>query len=679
MATQRDARQAEPRPPCLQPQDTPGETLPPDLSSLAVLEALSDPIAIRDPTFVYRFANAAFCEHVRRPWCEIVGHTDFDLYSPEQARRYRTWDESALGSRLALTHVEDKDEPLGKRSLRVTRRPLLNNSGDVLALVEHVRDITEVVDAREESTRFLQAVEQSASTVVITDTHGTIEYVNRKFTETSGYSRAEAIGHNTRILKSGELPAERYKELWQTISAGKEWRGEFYNRKKNGELYWESASISPVFDAAGTISHYLAVKEDITERKGAEEALRAAHRQRDLILAAMPSVLIAIDRTGCVSEWSGTAEHVFGIPGCRVIGRLFKQCGIRWHILDVIDAVEACLTDKQPFRLDNVWFLRPDGSEGVLGITLTPLQDDDGKPAGCVLLAADVTQRKSLESQLGQAQKLEAIGQLAAGIAHEINTPTQYVGDNTHFLQDAFADLAVVLSHYEQLLVAASNGPIPPDLLAQARDVADKADLDYLMTEIPAAIAQTLEGVDRVSKIVRAMKNFSHPGTKEKTATNLNEAIESTITVSRNEWKYVAEMETDLDPDLPLVPCLPAEINQVILNMITNAAHAIGTMVGDSGGKGTIRISTHQGGDSAEIRIADTGCGIRPDAQPKIFDPFFTTKEVGKGTGQGLAISHTVVVEKHGGSIRFETAPGGGTTFFIHLPLNAQSQDRGRR
>jgi PAS domain S-box-containing protein len=669
MATRNDQPTAAERSRLRRRTDTVTPTLDPDLSSLAVLEALSDPIAIRDAAFVYRFANAAFCEWLRRPRREIVGHTDFDLHPPDRASQYRSWDESALAARLSLTHVEEDSGPLGRRWFRVMRGPLLDDTGAVIALIEHVRDITEIRQEREESTRFLQAVEQSACMVLITDIHGNIEYVNHKFTEVTGYSRADVIGKNPRLLHSGELPPERYAELWATISAGQQWRGEFHNRKKNGELYWVSAAISPVFDDGGTLSHYLAIQEDVSERLAAEKALRAADRQRDLLLATMPSILIVIDATGCVSEWSGAAERIFGVAAAQVMGRPFKQCGIHWHMLDVIEAIDACITDQRPSRLDDVWFLRPDGGEGFLGITLTPLQDVDGQPAGCVLLGADVTHRRSLESQLSHAQKLESIGQLAAGIAHEINTPTQYVGDNTRFLQDAFMDLAAVLGGYEQLLIAANDGSIPADLLAQVKEAAEKADLDYLLTEIPAAISQSLDGVERVSKIVRAMKDFSHPGTHEKTATNLNEAIESTITVSRNEWKYVAEMETDLDPSLPLVPCLPAELNQVILNMITNAAYAIGTVVGEHGGKGTIHIATRQDGDWVEIRISDNGCGIPPDAQPKIFVPFFTTKEVGKGTGQGLAISHTVVVEKHRGTIHFDTMHGKGTTFVVRLPL----------
>jgi signal transduction histidine kinase len=166
------------------------------------------------------------------------------------------------------------------------------------------------------------------------------------------------------------------------------------------------------------------------------------------------------------------------------------------------------------------------------------------------------------------------------------------------------------------------------------------------------------------------MKDFSHPGAGEKTPVDINKAIESTITVTHNEWKYVAELEAHLDKDLPLVPCLPGDFNQVILNIIINAAHAIGNVIDENADrKGTISVSTGRNNGWAEVRIQDTGSGIPEAYQPRIFDPFFTTKEVGRGTGQGLAISRSVIVDKHGGSLNFETTEGKGTTFIIRLPL----------
>jgi len=303
----------------------------------------------------------------------------------------------------------------------------------------------------------------------------------------------------------------------------------------------------------------------------------------------------------------------------------------------------------------------------------------DGTAIKLIGTTQDVTEKKraeetrqAMEVQMRHAQKMESIGQLAAGIAHEINTPTQYIGDNTRFLKDAFKDLINVLESHQRLLPAARQHQITEALLGKAEAQLQQADMDYLTQEIPNAIQQSLEGVDRVTKIVRAMKDFSHPGSDEKTPLDLNHAIDSTLTVCHNEWRYVAEVVTEFDPSLPLVPCLPGEINQTILNLIVNAAHAIGDVVGDgSKGKGSIRVTTRRDGPWVEIRIRDSGTGIPEKARAKVFDPFFTTKGLGKGTGQGLAIAHAVVVEKHGGTITFETETGMGTTFTIRLPLTA--------
>jgi len=276
-----------------------------------------------------------------------------------------------------------------------------------------------------------------------------------------------------------------------------------------------------------------------------------------------------------------------------------------------------------------------------------------------------------MEAQLVQTQKLESIGQLAAGIAHEINTPTQYVGDNIEFLSDAFGQLSELWDSYEKLVECVKSEDSVKELVNQINRIRTDADVDYLKQEIPKAIQQSRDGVTRVASIVRAMKEFSHPDAEEKTRVDLNHCIMNTITISRNEWKYVAEMETDLDSGLPLVNCLPGEFNQVILNLIINAAHAIQDVVGDGAkGKGKIKITTRQDGDYVEVRVSDTGTGIPKSIRNRVFDPFFTTKEVGKGTGQGLAIARNVIVDKHSGTITFETEEGKGTTFIIRIPMD---------
>jgi signal transduction histidine kinase len=228
-----------------------------------------------------------------------------------------------------------------------------------------------------------------------------------------------------------------------------------------------------------------------------------------------------------------------------------------------------------------------------------------------------------------------------------------------------------LLREYQKLAAAVQSDTVTPELLAAVQSSAEKADLDYISKEIPLAVQQSLQGVKHVSHIVSAMKEFSHPASAEKMALDLNHAIDTTITVARGEWKYVAAIEMDYAEGLPPVPCLPGEFNQVILNLIVNAAHAIGDVVKKTeGARGTIRISTRLDGDWVEIRVSDTGAGIPEEIRHRIFEPFFTTKAVGKGTGQGLAIARSVVVDKHGGTLEFESEVGRGTTFIIRLPVH---------
>ncbi len=279
-------------------------------------------------------------------------------------------------------------------------------------------------------------------------------------------------------------------------------------------------------------------------------------------------------------------------------------------------------------------------------------------------------ERQLMEVRLRQAQKMEAIGQLAAGIAHEINTPTQFVGDSVQFLKNSFSDIVTILEAYEALRHATTEGTSSGEALIRLTDCLEKADLPFLLEEIPRSLDRTLNGIRRINDIVHAMKDFSRLRDGEMEMVDINQALISTITVARNEWKYVADVEQDFSASLPLVRCLPSSINQVFLNILVNAAHAIADKnAGGENGKGKIGIRTRHYGDWIEISFRDTGTGIPESVQSKIFDPFFTTKEVGRGTGQGLAIAYDIVVNKHNGKITFETEIGRGTTFYVRLPM----------
>jgi PAS domain S-box-containing protein len=396
------------------------------------------------------------------------------------------------------------------------------------------------------------------------------------------------------------------------------------------------------------------------------DLVRATRRYQDLF-NNVPVALFTASHDGSLKTANAAFVKLIGSgnsPATQLnfLDLLFEP-GRRAHFLDLmvrqrtVEGWETSIRDTK-------------GSELHVIINAAPLYDANQALEGwegCVtdisMLKQTLEERDRLEDNLRQAQKLEAIGQLAAGIAHEINTPTQYVGDNLRFLKESFGELDSVIEQ----LVEAGGGP--------ARKALDDADFEYLKEEIPRALNQSLEGVDRVAKIVRAMKEFSHPA-REKTATDLNRAIQSTITVASNEWKYVAEMDMDLDANLPAVHCSPAEFNQVVLNMIVNAAHAITDVVGDGGrGKGRIGVKTRAEGDWAVVEISDSGSGMPAHVQQRIFEPFFTTKEVGKGTGQGLAIAHNVIVDKHGGTIKVNSAPGAGTTFVIRLPIGGTKSE----
>lgn len=286
-------------------------------------------------------------------------------------------------------------------------------------------------------------------------------------------------------------------------------------------------------------------------------------------------------------------------------------------------------------------------------------------------LREEVEARQKIETELRHAQKLEAVGQLAAGIAHEINTPVQFVGDSVAFLKDSFADLQRLVASLEPL--AAEPGDPQRDAVA-FREACDECDLPYLTEHVPKAFHSAEVGLARIASLVRAMKAFARADQRERAFADVNAALRDTITVTRNEHKYVATVETDFG-DVPEVCCNIGELNQAFLNIIVNASHAIADDPARKGSEGgVITVRTRRRGDQVEVAISDTGPGIPSDVQPRIFDPFFTTKEVGKGTGQGLAIAHAIVVEQHGGTITVKTEAGRGTTFVISLPI-----DDGRR
>lgn len=318
----------------------------------------------------------------------------------------------------------------------------------------------------------------------------------------------------------------------------------------------------------------------------------------------------------------------------------------------------------------------PEGRKLWFSTYIGPLRQGD-RIVGAVLVAQDVTELRTTQTEYMAAQRLAAVGTLAAGVAHEINTPVQFVSDSIHFLHEALGDvfgLVERLLRVKELAAAGSAGSELQEAIRTAAAAEDEADLEYLQENVPNAFERCVEGIGRVGNIVRSMKEFAHPAQIEMAPADLNRAIQNTLTIASNEYKYVANLETDLG-DLPPVTCNVNDINQVVLNLIVNAAHAIGDVVKHTSEKGTLRVRTRRDGDHAVIMIGDTGSGIPDSIAERVFEPFFTTKEVGRGTGQGLALSWRLITDKHGGELSFETQSGQGTTFHVRLPITGKKKE----
>jgi len=683
----------------------------------AILHNTTAIIYLKDKEGRYMLINSQFEKIFDVTKEQVIGKTDYDLFPNEIAHVFRKNDLKVLEAGTSLEIEENAPQDDGMHTYVSVKFPMHDSVNGLYGVCGISTDITER-KCLEERANLLQTITRDI--IQAEDLHLALGIVLRRVCNITGWAFAEAwlpspdYTHlecsSAWYSKIKSMEKFRRKSEVFTFPPGMGLPGKAWSSKKPvwisdiskdtnfqnisivNEYGFKTGIAIPVLSGDSDIVAVMVFltfeprEEDerlielitaistqlglIIQRKRIEDDLRTAHAQNEQLIASISSILISIDENDKIIQWNDLAESTFGITASDVLGKPFHECGIKWIDTGVIKQILACRNKNQSTRIDDVRFTNPVGKVGFLGITVSIIKGNEKKRSGLLIVGRDVTQRKILESQLVQAQKLESIGQLAAGIAHEINTPTQYVGDNTRFLQDANGDLCKLIGKYKDLLTACKAGAVCDDLIREAEATEKEVDIEYLVEEMPKAIQQSLEGTERISKIVRAMKEFSHPGTDEKTQVDINRAIESTITVTRNEWKYVAEMITIFDTSLPLVLCLPDEFNQVILNIIINAAHAIGNVVSnETNGKGIITVSTQRDGHWVEVHIQDTGTGIPEAIRSKIFDPFFTTKEVGKGTGQGLSIAHDIIVKKHGGTITFETEVGKGTTFIIRIPI----------
>jgi PAS domain S-box-containing protein len=444
--------------------------------------------------------------------------------------------------------------------------------------------------------------------------------------------------------------------------------------------------------ADDTAAERCARMESEAARLRAENAaLRQQLTLRDQALDATPTFFVIAEQRDpepIIVYCNKVVADEHGFRRDELIGRGISTL-TQWVGRDsnYVSDVNAALRAGRTFHHESE-VARSGGGKFWLGVSIRPIFDRSGRVTHSVSMGADITakreevrkqqelrdklveemkERARVVIELQLAQKLESVGRLAAGIAHEINTPIQYVGDGVHFLRGAYEDFNRLLDGWRSAVDALPEIPAHSALRLEIAALTAKFDLDFLRAEIPKAFERTSDGVQRVTDIVKAMREFAHPDTNEQSPADLNHAIGTTLLVASNEYKYLAKIHTEF-AELPAVVCNIGELNQVFLNLIVNAAHAIHD-AGRDVNTGEIKISTALEGDTVIVRVSDNGCGVPPENLSKLYDPFFTTKEVGRGTGQGLAITHSIVVDKHGGHIGVTSGVGTGTEFILRLPV----------
>ncbi len=568
-----------------------------------------------------------------------------------------------------------------RRYLFFDAAPVIDANGRPVAAIETLLDITDRKLAEEEQRKLSWAVSENPCSIVITDPQGNIEYANKKFCSLTGYSYDEIVGQNQRVLKSGETPTEVYRELWRTITSGQTWHGEFHNKKKNGELFWELVSISPVKDEQGTITHYLAVKEDITQRKSNEqelaksrEELQLKHSELSELFAQVESgrrewedtmdslseMVLICDQWGVIRRCNRAVCTFAMLSYEQIVGveclELFSRIGMEISGYDGKSGHLVYDNGQRHFELlSNT--LKQIGSDEIRGVVVTIHETSELLKVNEELQKA-YAELQQTQAQVYQQEKMASIGQLAAGVAHEINNPMGFISSNLSTMGKYMDKIKV----FETAVIEALHGLGDSEAVATLTELRRKLKIDFVLEDTGNLLAESLDGAERVRRIVQDLKSFSHVDDTQCKPFNINDCLETTLNMLRNEIKYVAEVERDYDDNLPLLNCYPQQLNQVFMNILANAAHAIE-------GHGVISVQTRCQGNCIAIKLSDNGKGIAPENLSRIFEPFFTTKEVGKGTGLGLSISYDII-KKHGGEMNVESELGRGTTFTVKLPLN---------
>ncbi len=564
----------------------------------------------------------------------------------------------------------------------------IDSISDVTSAVCLSFDITERKVADDLLKEMSLAVEHSPVSVVITDHFGKVEYVNPRFTVSTGYRFQEIYGKVLKILRPGELSSVASAELWKILQSGSDWRGEYMERRKDGSEFWEFVTISPVVSQDGGMSHLIVLKEDITDRRRAQGQRDVDLKFLNELLDAIPSTVFFKNNAGIYQRCNKAFEEYVGKPRSEILGR---------SMTDFMCAKEAEVhrrSDEEVSRRGGryVYEAKVPFSDGTLHDVMmfkSILKDRDGVSNGLIGVILDITEHKHLEEELHtnevqlisaleevkmfniqleqtqekllQQEKLAAIGFLAAGVAHEINNPLGFVNGNLTALGEYVDALLQMLKFCDALAGATDAGDLARarEIGSEFKEARENLEINYIVNDAEKLLKQTAVGTDRIKKIVEGLRSFSRTDSGEMVMVNMNDLLDGVFSIVWNEIKYKAEIIKEYG-SVPMILCNPQQLGQVFVNLLVNAAQAIPE-------KGVITVKTFLQGNEVLVEVSDTGTGVSPEHMTKIFDPFFTTKEPGKGTGLGLSISYDIV-KKHGGRIEVKSDVGKGTAFTVCLP-----------
>jgi len=609
-------------------------------------------------------ATSGRCALANKTLADFLGGTVDDLLA-QNFRELDTWKttgrleqaERVLDERTTVKSDNRFTSSFGKDVyLESTFAAIETGGKSYLLRVE--KDISERKRLEKEISDQLEFVNTLIDTIpsplYLKDVSGRYIRCNRAYEALRGTGKDDIFGKTAYDMLPRETPDFHSSKEIEMYATGTAISYETQTTTANGEKRDIIFNKAPFMDTDGNVRGLIAIMTDISERKCAESEIAEREATLRKILEGINAGIIIVDpKTFDIVDVNEAAEKILGEPKAAIVGRPCRS--FKWTrerdgaVEESCPLLDGNINDEE-YRVE-----RLDGT--TVPVIKTVISVMRSNQLLIFEIFFDITARKTMERQLALAHRLESIGGLAAGIAHEINTPIQYIGDNLSFLESAWAELSAALAQRAE------------------RTKGGDSDLKFLMEEAPKALTQSREGVARVAEIVSAMKRFSHVGGEEKSLLDVPKAIQNTVMISRNEWKYHSEIQLDLDPSMQFLSCFPGDFNQALLNIMVNASHANTEKYHDREDKGTITVKTSRDGRWFVLSLTDTGCGIPEQNLHRIFDPFFTTKEVGKGTGQGLALCHDIVVKKHGGAIDVRSEVGHGTTFFLRFPLQKEGNE----